>query len=401
MDTATTAPTAATAPELDDDEGQEWLALSDPDISTEELEALIMTLRSNRLSAGPQVEAFEQAFSAWVGRKHGAAVASGTMGLCLALKVMGIGPGDEVITAAYAWHQIAHAISIVGATPVLSDIDYWSGCIDATKAVDKITPKTKAILASNINGHPADWAALRELATTHGLRLIEDSTEAIGSRYQGQLTGSFGDVAIFDFSQPSALCCGQGGMVLTDDPQLASELGYLRERRLSDRNSVSVGSRVPWQASMSDLDAALGLAQLGRIDEILAKRKQIEGWYHAQMQTFEGIKPPYLAEHIDEVHWMLYKVHLGKRFTGSARNQIIEDMDTSAVECAIYCVPLQQQFHYQQLGWKRGQLPNTERIADRSLVLPFHGHLDEDHVRYVVKTLKDASLNIGAGAAIY
>jgi perosamine synthetase len=384
-----------------DDDGQDWLALSDPDMCTEELEAVIMTLRSSRLSAGPQVEGFEMAFAHWLDRQHATAVASGTMGLCLALKVMDIGPGDEVLTSAYAWHQIAHAISIVGATPILVDIDYWSGCIDPSKIADRITPRTKAILASNVNGHPAEWQSLRALADERGLRLIEDSTEAIGSRYQGRLTGSFGDVAIFDFSQPSALCCGQGGMVVTDDPHLASELAYLRERRLSDRQSVSVGSRVPWQASMSDLDAAVGLVQLKRIDEILDRRKQVEGWYHAQMQSFEGIKPPYLAEHIDEVHWMLYKIHLGKRFTGSARNQIIEDMDTNAVECAIYCSPLHQQFYYQQQGWKRGQLGNTERIADRSLVLPFHGHLREDHIRYIVKTLKDASLNIGAGAAIY
>ncbi len=383
------------------EEFDDLISLSDPDISTDELEAVVMTLRSSQLSAGPQVAEFEQAMAKWVGRSHGAAVASGTLAACLSLKVMGIGPGDEVITSAYAWHQIAHAITLVGATPILADIDYWSGCVDPAKAADKITPQTKAILATNVNGHPADWQALRKLADEHGLKLIEDSTEAVGSRYQGKLVGSFGDVAIFDFSQPSALCCGQGAMILTDDPHLASELAYLRERRISDRNSVSVGSRVPWQASMSDLDAAIGLAQLARIDEMLLKRKQVETWYHAQMQTFEGIKPPYLAEHIDEVHWMLYKIHLGKRFTGSARNQIIEDMDSNNIETAIYCVPLHQQFHYQQQGWHRGLLPNTERIGDRSLVLPFHSHLDEDEITYIVKTLKDASLNVGAGAAIY
>lgn len=390
-----------TATDAQKDTPEDLICLSDPDITTEELEAVVMTLRSSQLSAGPLVAEFEKAMARWVGRAHGAAVASGTLGACLAFKVMGIGPGDEVLTTAYAWHQIAHAITLVGATPILVDIDYWSGCIDPVKAAEKIGPRTKAILATNVNGHPADWQALRALADKHDLKLIEDSTEAVGSRYKGKLVGGFGDVAIFDFSQPSALCCGQGGMVVTDDPMLASELGYLRERRLSDRNSVSVGSRVPWQASMSDLDAAIGLAQLKRIDEILLKRKQVETWYHTQMQSFEGIKPPYLAEDIDEVHWMLYKIHLGKRFTGSARNQIIEDMDSNAVESAIYCIPLHQQFHYQQQGWHRGLLPNTERIGDRSLTLPFHTHLEEDEVRYIVKTLKEASVNVGAGAAIY
>lgn len=384
-------------------EDDDWIALSDPDITPAELEAVIMALRSSQLSAGPAVEAFEQAFAQWLGRSRAVAVSSGTMGACLALKALGIGAGDEVITTGYAWHQIAHAITLVGALPVLTDIDYWSGCIDPVKAADKITPRTRAILATNVNGHPADWAALRQLALAHGLRLIEDSTEAVGSRFQGGLVGTFGDVAIFDFSQPSALCCGQGAMVVTSDAGLASEIAYLRERRLSDRNSVSIGSRVPWQASMSELEAALGLAQLERIGDILGKRKQVESWYHVEMQSFEGIKPPYLAEHIDEVHWMLYKIHLGKRFTGSARNQIIEDMASNSLESAVYCVPLHQQFHYQQLGYRRGGggLPNTERIGDRSLVLPFHSHIDQDEVSYIVKTLKDASINIGAGAAIY
>jgi perosamine synthetase len=381
----------------------DFISLSDPDITPAELEGVILALRSSQLSSGPVVETFEQAFAKWLGRPHAVAVTSGTIGLALALKAWGIGPGDEVITTGYSWHQVAHAITMVGATPQLVDIDYWSGCIDPAKVADRITPHTRAILGSNVNGHPADWAALRSLADQHDLKLIEDSTEAVGSRYQGQLVGTFGDVAIFDFSQPSALCSGQGAMVVTSESHLASEVAYLRERRIKDRNSVSIGSRVPWQASMSELDAALGLAQLERIDEILLQRKQVEGWYHSEMQSFEGIKPPYLADNVDEVHWMLYKIHLGKRFTGSARNQIIEDMDANNLEVAVYCVPLHQQFHYQQLGYKRGTggFSNTERIGDRSLVLPFHTHIHHDEVKYIVKTLKDASINVGAGAAIY
>lgn len=380
---------------------EDWLALSDPDIGTDEMEQALLTLRSPQLSMGPSVAAFEQALAAWVGVGHGVAVSSGTLGACLLLKAWGVGQGDEVITTGYAWHQVAHAITLVGATPVLVDIDYWSGCIDPAAAERAIGPRTRALIATNVNGHPADWNALRALADRHGIRLLEDSTEAIGSRYRGQRVGTFGDAAVFDFSQPSALCVGQGGMVLCRDAGLADELRYLRERRIDDRRSVSVGSRVPWQAGMGELQAAVGLAQLGRIDDILMRRKQVEAWYHAEMQSFEGIKPPYLADHVDEVHWMLYQVHLGKRFTASARQQLIEDLDANNVASAAFCQPLHQQFFYQQQGWKRGALPNTERIGDRSLVLPFHGHLDADHIRFIVKTLKDASVNVGAGAAIY
>ncbi len=377
------------------------ITLSGTDVGERELAVVRAVLSRPRLSNGPLVEAFESAFAAWVGRAHAVAVPSGTLGTWLALRALGIGPGDEVIAPAYGWHQVAHAVTLAGATPVFADIDYWTGCLAPARAAAKFGPRTKALIAGNANGHPAAWAGLRALADQHGVQLIEDSTEALGGRYLGRPCGSFGDLAVFDFSQPSALCCGEGGMVVTDDARLASEMAYLRARQVGDRGSVSVGSRVPMQAGISELTAALGLVQLERVDEILARRKQVEGWYLAEMASFEGIKPPYLGTDVDEVHWMLYLVHLGKRFTASARAQIVDDLAACGIETAAYCVPLHQQFHYEGQGCKRGQLPDTERIGDRALALPLHGHLDQDQVRFIVKSLKDASVNVGAGAAIY
>jgi len=379
----------------------DWLLLSDPDITEVESELVQAALREPRLAAGPMVEHFEKQFAAWLGRKHAVAVASGTIGTWLALRAMGIGPGDEVIASPYGWYQVAHAVSLTGAKVVFADINYWTGCLDPVRAASQITDRTRAILAGNVNGHPAAWHAFRALARDRGLKLIEDSTEAIGSRYAGALVGSFGDAAVFDFSQPSALCCGEGGMIVTDDDALAMELRYLRARSIRDRRSVSVGSRVPLQASISELTAALGAGQLARIDQILAQRKQVEAYYIEQMQSFEGIKPPYVATDVEEVHWMVYTVHLGKRFTVSACEQIIEDMAAESIEAVLYCQPLHQQFHYIQQGYKRGQFPLVERIADRALALPFHTHLEADHVKFIVKTMKDSSVNVGAGAAIY
>jgi len=383
------------------DKQDDYISLSDPDIGHDELHRVLQSMGAPRLSGGPLVEEFEAAFAKWVGRRYAVAVPSGTMGAWLALRALGIGPGDEVIASVYGWHQVAHAITLCGATPVFVDINYWSGCLAAERVADKITPKTKAMLVGNANGHPAAWREFQALADAHGLPLIEDSTEAIGSRYLGKKTGNFGKLAVFDFSQPSALCCGEGGMVVTDDPELFMELGYYRSHRIEDRQSVSVGSRVPMQVGMSALTAALGSAQLDRIDDILAHRKRVEVDYHTQMQSFEGIKPPYLAADVDEVHWMLYVVHLGKRFTASARAQVVDDMESIGVETAPYCNPLHQQFYYRQIGFKRGQLPNAERIGDRALALPLHAHLDEDQIMFIVKSLKDASVNVGAGAAIY
>jgi dTDP-4-amino-4,6-dideoxygalactose transaminase len=162
-----------------------------------------------------------------------------------------------------------------------------------------------------------------------------------------------------------------------------------------------VGSRVPLQAGMSELTAALGAGQLARLPEILARRKAVEAGYLAQLQTFEGIKPPYVGPDVDEVHWMLLIVHLGKRFTASALAQIVDDLSAEYIESVLYCQPLHQQFAYRQQGWQRGALPLCERIADRALALPFHGHLAPDHLKFIVDTLKDSATNVGAGAAIY
>ena len=156
----------------------------------------------------------EAGFARWVGRAHAVAVGSGTLGTWLALRALGIGPGDEVIASPYGWHQVAHAVTLSGARVVFADIDYWSGCLDPQRAEPLLGPEVRAAIVGNVNGHPAAWAPWQRLAAQRGLFLIEDSTEAVGSVYAGRGVGRFGDAAVFDFSQPSALCCGEGGMVL-------------------------------------------------------------------------------------------------------------------------------------------------------------------------------------------
>ncbi len=373
------------------------IPLSDPDISAAEIAAVGDVLASSRVSQGPVVAEFETAFAAYLGRKHAVAVASGTLGLLLALRAHGIGPGHEVVASPYSWRQIAQAVVLAGATPAFADIDYWSGTLAPEKAEAAITGATRALIVGNTNGHPAAWNAFREVAGRHGLLLIEDCTEAIGSTYEGRLTGSFGDCAVFDFSQPGALVCGEGGMVVIDDGDVASTLRQWRNRRLDERFSVVAGAYTPYQAEMSDLAAALGLAQFGRIDEILARRKRVEGWYYQHVKSFEGIKDPYVAPEVNEAHWFLYLVHLGTRFSGSSRDAIVDDLRTAGIEAAAYCQPMHRQPAYRG----RGSLFVTEKVADRVLALPLHAHLTEDQVAFIVQTAKDASINVGAGAAIY
>ena len=378
-----------------------FIPLSDPDVTIAEIEAVDAIMRSPRLSGGPMVEAFEAAFAAYLGRKYAVAVPSGTLGLLIALRAYGIGPEQEVITSSYSFRETTHAISIAGARPVFADIDYWAGTIVPEKVNARITANTRAIVASNSNGHPAQWSGLRAVAKKHGLVLIEDSTEAIGSRYQGALVGTFGDVAVFDFAQPSALTCGEGGMVVTDDIDIAVALRRHRAHRLDERASVVVSATAPYQAAMSSISAALGLAQLQRLDQILERRRSTEHLYNKHMQSFEGIKPPYIGPDVTEVNWFLYVVHLGTRFTRSSRDAIVEDLRVEQVEAAAYSNPLHLQRHYLDLGYRRGDYFVTEKVADRAVALPFHTHLTEDQIEFIVGTMKDASINVGAGAAIY
>ncbi|WP_229167795.1 MULTISPECIES: DegT/DnrJ/EryC1/StrS family aminotransferase [Bradyrhizobium] len=377
------------------------IPLSDPDISFAELSAVETLLCSPQISNGRATEAFEHAFAAYLGRKYAVAASSGTIGLLLALKALGIGPGQEVIASPYCFRETVHAIGLAGARAVFADIDYWSGTLVPDKAEERITANTRAIVAGNPNGHPAPWSELRAIAQHHHLALLEDSTEAIGSRYKGELVGRFGDLAVFDFAQPLALSCGEGAMVVTDDIDLAVGLRRYRAHRLDERSSVIVGATAPYQAGMSDLTAALGLAQLKRLDEILERRRLVEQLYSAHMQSFEGIKPPYVAAHVTEVNWLLYLVHLGTRFTRSDRDAIVDDLRVAKIESAAYSHPLHLQRHYFDLGYRRGDFLVTEKVADRALALPFHTHLTNNKIEFIVETMKDASINVGAGAAIY
>jgi len=377
------------------------IVLSDPDLSNAELQAVQDVLQQENFSYGEIGEKFEEAFASKVARRDAVAVSSGSMGLRLVLQALGIGPGDEVVCSSHSWKETAHAIATVGARPVFAEIDYWSGTLDATRVEARITDRTRAIVASNTNGHPAPWGDLEALAAKTGIVLLEDSTEAIGSSWKNRPVGSFGRASVFDFSHPSVLACGEGGLITTDDELLASRLRCLRGRRPDERASV-VASGVPsFQAGMSEISAALALAQLNRLDGILLRRQHTERLYQKHIRSFEGIKDPYLSPDATEVHWMLYVVHLGKRFTRSSRDAIVDDLRTSGIEAAAYSVPLHTQRAYVDQGYRRGDFPTTERIADRAVALPLHRNISEEQIAFIVSTMKDASVNVGAGAAIY
>lgn len=383
------------------DEADDYIPLTDPDYSEAEVAVLTGLLTRGGLGDGRMVRALEDAFAAYTGRAHAIAVTSGTMALLLTLKAYGIGPGDEVLCSPFGWHQAQQAVALSGATPVLVDIDYWQHTINPEKAAGLVTGKTRAMVAANVNGHPAHWDELTALARANDLILIEDSCEAIGSTYKGRMVGTFGDCAIFDFSEPGIIAAGEGGMIVTDDREIAHQLRYLRRREVEHRNTVVITRTVPWQVGMSGLSAALALVQLKRLPDILEKRRRVIAWYDLAMASFEGIKPPYRGPGAEVVNPMVYCVHLGTRFTASGRKAVLEDLDTQNIDASDFGQPLYTQQYYLERGASRGDYPVCQKTADRVLALPLHHKVTEDQIAFIVETLKDATVNTGAGAAIY
>lgn len=379
----------------------ETLELSDADISNAEISVLSSMLEDANLSDGRMTEAFEDAFARYTGRDYAIAFNSPGMALYVLMQALGYGESDEVICGPYSWYQTPNAIALAGAKPVFSDIDYWSHCLSPKKAADKVTENTRAIMVNNANGQPADWDKFQELAKEKGLFLIEDSSEAIGSIYRGKKVGSFGDASLFAFAQPGPLVCGEGAMIVTDDKELYIKMRHMRKREDGDDFSVVITGTLPYNCGMHNLTAALGLVQLKRIDSILESRKKIEALYADAIQFFEGIKPPYTADGVEEIHWFTYSVHLGTRFTASARNAILEDLHENGIEARDFCRPTYIQQYFVERGIRKGECGVCEKVADRSVALPFHAGLDKDRIDFIIETLKDAATNTGAGAAIY
>ncbi len=334
------------------------------------------------------IRAFEARVASRLERRHAAAIASASDGLERVLRAYEIGPGDEVLTSAYSWHEIARAVWRVGATPVFSDIDYWSGTLNPAKAAARIGPATRAILVGNTNGHPADWAAFQELRLRHGLLLIEDSTEALGSTYAGRPVGGFGDASLLDFRARGPVACGRGALILTDDEGLAETLSR-------HAKAASPGD------SMSASTAALLDAQWGRLDATLAARACVATLYGRHIRSFEGIKDPYTGPRVTAHHAFTFLVHLGARFSRQARDAIVDDLREGGIEARPYAVPLYRDPACRQRGFSGAGCGLTDKIADRGIVLPFHAGLAEADIALIVESLKDASINVGAGSAIY
>ena len=367
------------------------IPLSSPDITEAEIEAVTAVLRTSRLSLGPQMEAFEHAFANYINTPHAVAVSSGTAGLHLCIRALGIGEGDEVIVPSFTFIAAANAIRYERATPVFADIERESLNIAPSAIEAAITPKTRAILAVHTFGRPPDMHAILDIARRHNLIVIEDACEAIGAEYDGRKAGSFGDAAVFAFYPNKQITTGEGGMVVTRSTNLATRIRALRNQGRYDSNDWLQHAELGYNYRLSEMNCALGLAQLKRIEDILARREQVARLYQKHLANTDGLILPALKAPQSRISWFVYVIRLDETFSATARDAIIAHLTQSEIGCARYFAPIHLQPSYS--AWRTAALPVTEAEACRTIALPFFNRITEDEIAHVSAELRAALRN--------
>ena len=364
------------------------IPLARPNITQTEIDKVVAVLRTPHLSLGPQVPAFEEAFARFCRTKHAVAVNSGTSALHLLIHALGIGPGDEVITTPFSFVASANCILMERATPVFLDIDPHTWTIDVTRLASALSPKTKAIIPVDVFGQPADFDAIMNIARGGNLFVIEDSCEALGSFYKDRPAGSLGHAGVFGFYPNKQLTTGEGGMIVTDDDRLAHLCRSLRNQGRDGGGGWLAHARLGYNFRLSDMNCALGLAQLSRIKEIIAVRSRVYDWYAKRL----GEEPRLVMQAVRpdvRVSWFVFVLRLADRYEQADRDRILGRLTEQGIGCSNYFAPIHlQPFYVERFGYKVGDFPIGELVASRTIALPFHHELTEDDVDYVCTTLR-------------
>lgn len=371
------------------------IPLAQPDIGAREIDAVCSVLRSDRLAMGDRIAAFEKAMARAAGTAHAVAVNSGTSALHLIVRGLGIGPGDEVITTPFSFVASTNCILFEGAEPVFVDIDPETLCIDPKQVEGAITPRTKAILAVDVFGHPADWPELERIASDHGLHLIEDSAEALGSELGGRPCGSFGAAAVFGFYPNKQITTGEGGVLVTEDPELAALAHSMANQGRSGDGGWLSHVRLGFNYRMSEMTAAIGLAQIDRLAEFVTRRASVAACYARNLEGAEGIVLPSVRPDVG-MSWFVYVVRLADAATRDDRDRVLEALRAHGIGCRDYFQPIHlQPFVRERLGTGPGQYPVTEAVGDRSIALPFFAGLPPEDVAEVCQAVRTAVEAIG------
>jgi perosamine synthetase len=373
------------------------IPLSKPDITSLERKKVLEVLKTPYLSLGPKLKEFEERIKKYARVKYAVAVNSGTAALHLIVKSLNIKEGDEVITTPFSFISSSNCILYERAKPVFVDIDEKTLNIDPKQIESKLNQlrklgrlKVKAILVVDVFGHPADWDRILKIAKKYKLKVIEDSAEALGSEYKGRKCGSFGDAAIFSFYPNKPITTGEGGVILTNNKKIADFC-----RSLANQGRKAKGGKwlehieLGYNYRMPEICAAIGIAQLSRIKEILKKREKVARMYNQKLKDFPEIEIPYVAPNV-KMSWFVYVIKLSKKYSKRERDKIIEEMAKRGIQCGNYFQPIHLQPIYRKIfGYRTGMFPVCESISERTIALPFYNNLKEKEIDFIVKSLKE------------
>lgn len=373
--------------------------LSSPDVSVEDRQLVLDVMSGPTLSLGPVLPAFERSLAEAAGTRYAVAVNSGTSALHLAVKAAGFGEGDEVLTSPFSFVASANCLLFERVRPKFVDIDPQTYNLNPSLLAENMSDRTRGILPVHVFGHPCDMTAINSLAANHALTVIEDSCEAIGATIHGKRAGSFGQSGCFAFYPNKQITTGEGGALVTDDEYVARLARSWRNQGRGDGGAWLQHERLGYNYRLSDINCALGVGQLSRLDSILRMRSNVASLYHEMLADIPEVIPPASAPMGTEISWFVYVVRLQDEFTREDRDRVLELLRQDGIGCNNYFAPIHlQEFYRTEFGYRRGDFPITEHVADRTIALPFFNHLTLNQMEQVTSSLARAIASIRRGA---
>jgi dTDP-4-amino-4,6-dideoxygalactose transaminase len=382
----------------------EFLPYCLPDITDHEVAEVVAVLRSGWLAKGPRTVEFEKRFAEYVGAKYAVGFNSCTAALHVALIAAGIGPGDEVITSPMTFAASANTIIHTGATPVFVDIDAETGCIDPSQIESSVTNRTKAIVPIHYAGQACDLDAIYDIADKHSLFVSEDAAHALHTQYKGRMIGHRAPGAVsYSFYATKNLCTGEGGMLTTDDPKIADRARVLSSHGMSKNawNRYAKGGswrydieEFGYKYNMFDIQAALGLKQLERLEEMQHRRAEIASEYNNAFAALPGLIIPRPSPYTSTHSWHLYVLRLSPAVVPLARDQFMEQLAERNIGTSVHFIPVHMMSAYtKRFGYQAGDFPVCEQWFDNALSLPLYTTMTEADVKHVIAAVEDLVRN--------